>query len=45
MSSCLCPQELSTHLVSIKSEEKTFFVTFKTFEEIWKFSTYHTTGE
>ncbi|KAM7365951.1 hypothetical protein PAMP_015427 [Pampus punctatissimus] len=36
--------ELSAHLVSINSEDKVIFVTFKTFEEIWKFSTYYTTG-
>jgi len=37
-------QELSTHLISINSEEKLIFVTFKTFEEIWKFTTYYTIG-
>ncbi|KAF1380355.1 hypothetical protein PFLUV_G00162800 [Perca fluviatilis] len=36
--------ELSTHLISINSEEKVIFVTFKTFEEIWKFTTYYTLG-
>ncbi|KAM9335636.1 SH3 domain and tetratricopeptide repeat-containing protein 1 [Symphorus nematophorus] len=36
--------ELSTHLISINSEEKVIFVTFKTFEEIWKFTTYYTIG-
>ncbi|XP_035531259.1 SH3 domain and tetratricopeptide repeat-containing protein 1 [Morone saxatilis] len=36
--------ELSTHLISISSEEKIIFVTFKTFEEIWKFTTYYTIG-
>ncbi|XP_023119379.2 SH3 domain and tetratricopeptide repeat-containing protein 1 isoform X1 [Amphiprion ocellaris] len=36
--------ELSTHLVSINSEEKAISVTFKTFEEIWKFTTYYTIG-
>ncbi|XP_067435120.1 SH3 domain and tetratricopeptide repeat-containing protein 1 [Thunnus thynnus] len=36
--------ELSAHLVSINSEDKVIFVTFKTFEEIWKFTTYYTTG-
>ncbi|XP_076581787.1 SH3 domain and tetratricopeptide repeat-containing protein 1 [Chaetodon auriga] len=36
--------ELSTHLISIDSEEKVIFVTFKTFEEIWKFTTYYTIG-
>ncbi|KAM9425754.1 SH3 domain and tetratricopeptide repeat-containing protein 1 [Pholidichthys leucotaenia] len=37
-------EELSTHLISIDSEEKAFFVTFKTLEEIWKFTTYYTIG-
>ncbi|KAM3591109.1 uncharacterized protein V6R79_022469 [Siganus canaliculatus] len=36
--------ELSTHLISVSSEEKVIFVAFKTFEEIWKFSTYYSTG-
>uniref|UniRef100_A0A8C3ANX8 SH3 domain and tetratricopeptide repeats 1 n=1 Tax=Cyclopterus lumpus TaxID=8103 RepID=A0A8C3ANX8_CYCLU len=36
--------ELSTHLISINSEEKVIFVSFKTFEEIWKFTTYYTIG-
>ncbi|XP_043099188.1 SH3 domain and tetratricopeptide repeat-containing protein 1 isoform X2 [Puntigrus tetrazona] len=36
--------ELSAHFVSINSEEKTIFITFKTLEEIWKFSTYHKMG-
>ncbi|XP_062850286.1 SH3 domain and tetratricopeptide repeat-containing protein 1 isoform X2 [Trichomycterus rosablanca] len=36
--------ELSAHLVSINSEERTIFITFKSFEEIWKFSTYHKMG-
>ncbi|XP_037614448.1 SH3 domain and tetratricopeptide repeat-containing protein 1 [Sebastes umbrosus] len=36
--------ELSTHIISINSEEKVIFVTFKTFEEIWKFTTYYTIG-
>ncbi|KAI3376687.1 hypothetical protein L3Q82_017118 [Scortum barcoo] len=36
--------ELSTHLISINSEEKVIFVTFKTFEEVWKFTTYYTIG-
>ncbi|XP_041820832.1 SH3 domain and tetratricopeptide repeat-containing protein 1 [Chelmon rostratus] len=36
--------ELSTHLISINSEEKVIVVTFKTFEEIWKFTTYYTIG-
>uniref|UniRef100_A0A3B5BCB0 SH3 domain and tetratricopeptide repeats 1 n=1 Tax=Stegastes partitus TaxID=144197 RepID=A0A3B5BCB0_9TELE len=37
--------ELSTHLVSINSEDKAIFVTFKTFEEIWMFTTYYTIGK
>lgn len=36
--------ELSAHLLSISPEDKLIFVTFKTFEEIWKFSTYYTIG-
>ncbi|XP_045921630.1 SH3 domain and tetratricopeptide repeat-containing protein 1 isoform X1 [Micropterus dolomieu] len=36
--------ELSTHLISIDSEENILFVTFKTFEELWKFTTYYTIG-
>ncbi|CAJ1086449.1 SH3 domain and tetratricopeptide repeat-containing protein 1 [Xyrichtys novacula] len=36
--------ELSAHLLSINSEENAFYVTFKTLEEIWKFTTYYTTG-
>ncbi|KAJ8269762.1 hypothetical protein COCON_G00123690 [Conger conger] len=36
--------ELSARLLSINSEEDLIFITFKTFEEIWKFSTYYTMG-
>uniref|UniRef100_A0AAR2IMZ7 SH3 domain-containing protein n=1 Tax=Pygocentrus nattereri TaxID=42514 RepID=A0AAR2IMZ7_PYGNA len=36
--------EFSAHLVSISSEERTIFITFKTFEEIWKFTTYNKMG-
>ncbi|KAM9717934.1 SH3 domain and tetratricopeptide repeat-containing protein 1 isoform 2-T2 [Menidia menidia] len=36
--------ELSTRLLSVNSEEKTIYVTFKTFEEIWKFTTYYMIG-
>ncbi|XP_022603608.1 SH3 domain and tetratricopeptide repeat-containing protein 1 [Seriola dumerili] len=36
--------ELSAHVISINSEEKVIYVRFKTFEEIWKFTTYYTTG-
>ena len=40
----LCIQELSAHVISINSEENVIFVRFQTFEEIWKFTTYYTTG-
>uniref|UniRef100_A0A6Q2Y4R0 SH3 domain and tetratricopeptide repeats 1 n=1 Tax=Esox lucius TaxID=8010 RepID=A0A6Q2Y4R0_ESOLU len=36
--------ELSARLVSVNSEENIILVTFKTFEEIWKFTTYYTMG-
>ncbi|XP_060921986.1 SH3 domain and tetratricopeptide repeat-containing protein 1 isoform X2 [Limanda limanda] len=36
--------ELSAHVISINSEENVIFVRFQTFEEIWKFTTYYTTG-
>lgn len=36
--------EMSAHLLSISPEDKIIFVTFKTFEEVWKFSTYYTIG-
>ncbi|KAF4089191.1 hypothetical protein AMELA_G00063390 [Ameiurus melas] len=36
--------EFSAHLVSINSEERTIIITFKSFEEIWKFTTYHRMG-
>ncbi|KAJ8416461.1 hypothetical protein AAFF_G00357490 [Aldrovandia affinis] len=36
--------ELSARLLSINGEEDVIVVTFKTFEEIWKFSTYYTMG-
>lgn len=36
--------ELSAHLLTINSEENTIHVTFKTFEEIWKFNTYYKMG-
>ncbi|XP_069015148.1 SH3 domain and tetratricopeptide repeat-containing protein 1 [Embiotoca jacksoni] len=36
--------ELSAYLVSINCEEKAILVTFKTYEEIWKFTTYYTIG-
>ncbi|XP_054437880.1 SH3 domain and tetratricopeptide repeat-containing protein 1 isoform X2 [Pteronotus mesoamericanus] len=37
-------QELSARLLSIHSDQDRIVVTFKTFEEIWKFSTYHALG-
>ncbi|XP_009696206.1 PREDICTED: SH3 domain and tetratricopeptide repeat-containing protein 1 [Cariama cristata] len=36
--------ELSARLVSIHSDQDLIVVTFKTFEEIWKFLTYHSLG-
>ncbi|KAG7461870.1 hypothetical protein MATL_G00195720 [Megalops atlanticus] len=36
--------ELSARLLSINSEDDSIFITFKTFEEIWKFSTYYKMG-
>ncbi|XP_035459634.2 SH3 domain and tetratricopeptide repeat-containing protein 1 isoform X1 [Scophthalmus maximus] len=36
--------EMSAHVISIDSDENIIFVGFKTFEEIWKFSTYWATG-
>uniref|UniRef100_A0A3Q1H5Y3 SH3 domain-containing protein n=1 Tax=Anabas testudineus TaxID=64144 RepID=A0A3Q1H5Y3_ANATE len=36
--------ELCAHVLSINSEEKVIFLTFQTFEEIWKFTTYYTVG-
>ncbi|KAG7231565.1 hypothetical protein INR49_011553 [Caranx melampygus] len=36
--------ELSAHLISINSEEKVIYIRFRTFEEIWKFTTYYTIG-
>ncbi|XP_010001449.1 PREDICTED: LOW QUALITY PROTEIN: SH3 domain and tetratricopeptide repeat-containing protein 1 [Chaetura pelagica] len=36
--------ELSARLLSIHSDEDLIVVTFKTFEEIWKFLTYHSLG-
>ncbi|XP_015417045.1 PREDICTED: SH3 domain and tetratricopeptide repeat-containing protein 1 [Myotis davidii] len=38
-------QELSARLLSIHSDQDRLVVTFKTFEEIWKFSTYHALGK
>uniref|UniRef100_A0A8C5LKU1 SH3 domain and tetratricopeptide repeats 1 n=1 Tax=Leptobrachium leishanense TaxID=445787 RepID=A0A8C5LKU1_9ANUR len=36
--------ELSARLLSIQSDKDLIIVTFKTFEEIWKFSTYYSLG-
>ncbi|KAK1175243.1 SH3 domain and tetratricopeptide repeat-containing protein 1 isoform X1 [Acipenser oxyrinchus oxyrinchus] len=36
--------ELSARLLSIHSDQDLIVITFKTFEEIWKFSTYHSLG-
>uniref|UniRef100_A0A663DK22 SH3 domain and tetratricopeptide repeats 1 n=1 Tax=Aquila chrysaetos chrysaetos TaxID=223781 RepID=A0A663DK22_AQUCH len=36
--------ELSARLLSIHSDQDLIVVTFKTFEEIWKFLTYHSLG-
>ncbi|XP_069833470.1 SH3 domain and tetratricopeptide repeat-containing protein 1 isoform X2 [Dendropsophus ebraccatus] len=36
--------ELSARLLSIESDKDLITVTFRTFEEIWKFSTYYTLG-
>ncbi|XP_028823117.1 SH3 domain and tetratricopeptide repeat-containing protein 1 isoform X2 [Denticeps clupeoides] len=36
--------ELSAHLLSINSEENAICITFKVFEEIWKFNTYYQMG-
>uniref|UniRef100_A0A8C5HTT6 SH3 domain and tetratricopeptide repeats 1 n=1 Tax=Gouania willdenowi TaxID=441366 RepID=A0A8C5HTT6_GOUWI len=41
---CLARQELSAHLVSVSSEDKLIYLTFKCFEEIWKFTTYYSMG-
>ncbi|XP_061664708.1 SH3 domain and tetratricopeptide repeat-containing protein 1 isoform X2 [Syngnathoides biaculeatus] len=37
-------RELSAHLLAVDSEDQVIFVTFKTFEEVWKFTTYYTLG-
>ncbi len=36
----LSTQDLSARLVSVHVEKDSFVITFKTVEEIWKFSTY-----
>lgn len=38
-------KELSARLLSLHSDQDRIVVTFKTFEEIWKFSTYHALGK
>lgn len=38
-------QDLSARLVSVHAEKDHFVITFKTVEEIWKFSTYLALGE
>ena len=37
-------QDLSARLVSVHAEKDSFVITFKTVEEIWKFSTYLALG-
>ncbi|NXX97851.1 S3TC2 protein, partial [Centropus bengalensis] len=41
---CALFKELSARLVCMKAQEDRFLLTFKTVEEIWKFSTYLTLG-
>ncbi|NWS65508.1 S3TC2 protein, partial [Crotophaga sulcirostris] len=41
---CALFKELSARLVCIKAQEDRFLLTFKTLEEVWKFSTYLTLG-
>lgn len=41
----LCLQDLSARLVSVHAEKDSFVLTFKTVEEIWKFSTYLALGK
>ena len=38
-------QELASHIHSISSEESIILLTFKTFDEIWKFTTYYSLGK
>lgn len=38
-------QDLSARLVSVHAEKDSFVLTFKTVEEIWKFSTYLALGK
>jgi len=37
-------QDLSARLVSVHAEKDNFVLTFKTVEEVWKFSTYLSLG-
>jgi hypothetical protein len=37
-------QDLSARLVSVHAEKDSFLLTFKTVEEVWKFSTYLALG-
>uniref|UniRef100_A0A8B9PX44 SH3 domain and tetratricopeptide repeats 2 n=1 Tax=Apteryx owenii TaxID=8824 RepID=A0A8B9PX44_APTOW len=41
---CALFKELSARLVCVQAQEDRFLLTFKTLEEIWKFSTYLTLG-
>uniref|UniRef100_A0A8C3DQW4 SH3 domain and tetratricopeptide repeats 2 n=2 Tax=Corvus moneduloides TaxID=1196302 RepID=A0A8C3DQW4_CORMO len=41
---CALFKELSARLVCVQAHEDRFFLTFKTLEEVWKFSTYLTLG-
>lgn len=38
------PQELSAGLASVSSEDGAVLVTFRSFEELWRFSTYQAAG-
>ena len=41
----LCLQDLSARLVCVHAEKDSFVLTFKTVEEIWRFSTYLALGK
>ena len=41
---CVYLQDLSARLVSVHAEKDSFLLTFKTVEEVWKFSTYLALG-
>lgn len=45
MDELLWEQDMSARLVSVHAEKDSFVLTFKTVEEIWKFSTYLALGE